>query len=137
VGSRLCLGFACALALVAGVSTVSASAATTPCWQAAIADWSKDDSIDGHYSAACLRSAMQNAPTDLKIYSSVEDDLRAALRTRSVRRLAGVHRTAAASIATPSGSSPLSPLAVVLAGVGVMVAACTAGAIVRRRRTSR
>src|SRR5207248_11481940 len=93
---RLSLGFACVLAVLAyAFPAAAAPAATTPCWRAVIADWSRDNSIDGRYSASCLRQTMQSAPTDLKIYSTLEDDLQAALRTRSSRRLAGVHVTPA------------------------------------------
>ena len=34
----------------------------------------------GATPAACYRQAMQNAPTDLKVYSTIEDDLQSALR---------------------------------------------------------
>src|SRR5712691_10177170 len=66
------------------------AAAATPCWQRVISDWSDDGSIQGSYALSCYRQAMQNAPTDLKIYSTVEDDLQRALalRSRSARRLA-------------------------------------------------
>ena len=102
-----------------------------------IADWSADNTVDGRYPRSCVRDAMVYAPTDLKIYSSLEDDLRSALRARTVRRLAGVHPTAAASVASPGDSSTFSPLVLVLGGLAVLVATCTAGAIVRRRRATR
>jgi hypothetical protein len=124
------------LALAAGGAVSAPARAAAPCWKAVILDWSKDNRVDGRYAAACIRAAMANAPTDLKIYSSLDDDLRAAMRTRSVRRLAGVHGTASASIVVPSRSSALSPLAIVLAGLGVLVATCTAAALVRRRRAA-
>ena len=101
-----------------------------------IADWSKDNSVDGRYSASCLRQAMVSAPADLKIYSSLEDDLRAAMRVRSGRRLSGTHTSVAAALPS-GGSSTLSPLVVVLAGIAVLVAVCTAGALVWRRRAAR
>ena len=133
----LCLGFASACAASAfALSAPAPTAAALPCWKTAIADWSKDNSIDGRYSASCLRQAMVSAPTDLKIYSSLEDDLRAAMRVRSSRRLAGAHTTVAAALPS-SGSSALSPLVVVLAGIAVLVATCTVGALVRRRRAAR
>jgi hypothetical protein len=113
-----------------------APAAATPCWKTVIADWSKDNRVDGRYPATCIRDAMIHAPTDLKIYSSVEEDLQSALRARSVRRLAGVHGGPAASIAAPNGSSSFSPLVIVLGGLGVLVAACTAVVLFRRRRAA-
>lgn len=119
------------LVLPAAAGTVSASAAT-PCWQAVIADWSKDGRIQGAYAAACFRQAMQNAPTDLKIYSTLEDDLQAALQKRSARRLSGVHTSAA--VVSPGGSSPLSPLVLVLAGIGGLVLLAGVVASIRKRR---
>jgi hypothetical protein len=123
------------LALALVFSAAEAPAAATPCWKAVIADWSVDTTLDGRYSAACIRQAMQNAPTDLQIYSTIEDDLQTALRTRSVRRLSGVH-VSAASLDAPSQSSPISPLVIVLGGLGVLVAGSAAVATVARRRRS-
>jgi hypothetical protein len=131
---RLCLILACALVLPALAAGGSASA-DTPCWKSVIADWSKDRTIGGRYPAACFRQAMQNAPTDLKIYSSLEDDLQAALRARSSRRLSGVHVSTAALEGT-GHSSPASLLIGLLAGLAGLVLTCAAvAAIVRRRGT--
>ena len=119
------------LVVPAAAGTVSASAAT-PCWKAVIADWSKDGRIQGTYSAACYRQAMQNAPTDLKVYSSLEDDLQSALTRRSARRLAGAHE-APVALGTASGSSA-AMLAALVAGLAVLLAlAGGAAAFVRRR----
>ena len=99
-----------------------------------IADWSKDNSVDGRYSASCLRQAMQNAPTDLKIYSSFEDDVQAAIRVRTARRIAGIH-VAPASLAAAGTPSSGSFLIALLVGLGGLVLACAAvAAFVRRRR---
>ena len=84
-----------ALALIATGLMVAlpspASAASVPCWQRVIADWSKHGSLTGSYSASCLRQAMNNEPTDLKIYSNLDDTLKHALTVelRTARRLAG------------------------------------------------
>jgi hypothetical protein len=125
----------CALACAAVVAIPSTAAAATPCWKSVITDWSHDQKIDGRYSATCVRQAMQNAPTDLKIYSTIEDDLQAALQKRSARRLSGVH-PAAASIVAPGSSSAVSPLVIVLAGLGGLVVIVAAIASVRRRRAA-
>jgi len=125
----------CALVSAAVLAIPCAAAASTPCWKAVITDWSHDQQVNGRYSTTCIRQAMQNAPTDLKIYSSVEDDLQAALQKRSVRRLSGVH-PAAASIAG-GGSSALSPLVLVLAGLGGLVVISAVFASVLRRRALR
>jgi hypothetical protein len=123
----------CAL-VVALLAIPATASASTPCWKDVIADWSKDNSVDGRYAPRCIRQAMVNAPTDLKIYSSLEDDLQSALRARSARRLAGVHAPAAASLAAPSGSSAVSPLVVVLGALGLLAVVGTGAMIVRRRR---
>ena len=128
---RLCLALSCALAALA--FSTAAPAATTPCWKNVIADWAKDNSVDGRYSAPCIRLAMQNAPTDLKIYSSLEDDLQTALEKRSARQLAGAHVTPASLAAT--GESSGSTLIELLAGLAGLVLACAAvAAVIRRRR---
>jgi hypothetical protein len=124
---------AAVLALFVALTVATAAGAATPCWKTAIADWSADSSIDGHSSASCLQQAMQNAPTDLQIYSTIEQDLQTALRTRSARRLSGVH-VSPASLDTTSGSSSVSPLVIVLGGLGVLVAGSAAVATVARRR---
>jgi len=99
-----------------------------------ITDWSHDQQVDGRYSTACIRQAMQNAPTDLKIYTSLEDDLHAALQSRSVRRLSGVH-VSTASIDAAGRPSSGSFLIALLAGLAGLVLACAAvAAVVRRRR---
>jgi hypothetical protein len=80
---------------------------------------------------------MQNAPTDLKIYSTLEDDLQRALASRSSRRLAGVHAPAAALAVPRASSSPFSFLVALLAGLGALLAACTLVATLIRRRRPR
>jgi len=131
------VGLVCALAVLAGaVVAPSANAASTPCWKTVIADWSKDNSVGGRYSTACIHEAMERAPTDLKIYSSFEDDLQAALQKRSARRLAGGVHVTPASIATSGQTSSGSFLIALLAGLAGLLLACAAvAAVVRRRRT--
>ena len=123
-----------ALVLVLAFSPLTgtpSAAAATPCWKAVITDWARDGSIDQAYPATCYRQAMQNAPTDLKVYSTVEDDLQNALRQRTARRLAGAH-VAAVSLETSGGSS-FSMLVALVAGLGGVLAVCSLAAAVRRR----
>ncbi len=129
---------ACVLALSLAVGFAAApSAAAAPCWQRVIADWSKDTSIDGTYPASCYRQAMQNAPTDLKIYSTLEDDLQRALASRSSRRLAEAHGPAAALDVPGRSSSLYSFLVALVAGLGALLAACMLVAtLIRRRKPS-
>jgi hypothetical protein len=73
----LLAGLAVAVALLAASPSVAHAA--TPCAQRVISDWTKDGKIDGHYSARCLRQAYRSVPEDLADYSSIKDDITAAL----------------------------------------------------------
>jgi hypothetical protein len=73
----LLAGLAVGFALVA--ASPSVAHAETPCAKRVIADWTKDGKIDGHYSARCLRQAYRSVPEDLGDYSSIKDDITAAL----------------------------------------------------------
>jgi hypothetical protein len=57
----------------------SAAHAGTPCWSRVISDWTSDGVINGHYSPHCLRQAIKHTPEDLRDYSSIDDDITAAL----------------------------------------------------------
>jgi hypothetical protein len=126
------LGLVLAFSPLAGTPS---AAAATPCWKAVITDWARDGSIERAYPATCYRQAMQNAPTDLKVYSTIEDDLQSALRQRTARRLAGA-RVAAVSLETSGGSS-FSVLVALIAGVGGVLAVCSLAAAAVRRRAAR
>jgi hypothetical protein len=73
----LLAGLAVGFALLA--ASPSVAHAETPCAKRVIADWTKDGKIDGHYSARCLRQAYRSVPEDLGDYSSIKDDITAAL----------------------------------------------------------
>jgi hypothetical protein len=124
-----------AFSLGLGLRPATASAAT-PCWKNVIADWSQNGSIDRSYTAACYRQAMQNAPTDLKICSTLEDDLQSALRLRSTRRLAGAS-TPALTLSASRGSSSFAFLVALIGGLGAILAACSIAAALVRRRAAR
>jgi hypothetical protein len=81
-----------ALALLSGIvflglGTAPALAKGKPCWERVIDDWLDNGTIDGKYSTACYRQALQNVPEDLRDYSNVGDAialaLNASLRTGS------------------------------------------------------
>jgi hypothetical protein len=57
----------------------SVARAGEPCYQRVWDDWTKDGKIDGRYSPKCLRQAYNKAPEDLRDYSSILDDIQAAL----------------------------------------------------------
>lgn len=131
---------AVAVALLLSTPAASVASATrAPCWQRVIADWSGNGSIDGHYRTSCLQAAQRNAPTDLRIYSTLEDDLQRALQTRAARRVTGVsaHRAVQVASTVPGASSSFMLLTALLAGLGALLAAVWAAAMLfRRRRTS-
>jgi hypothetical protein len=70
-------------ALAAAVSLLAASPAVahagTPCAKRVIDDWTKDGQINGNYSQHCLRQAYRSVPPDLADYSSILDDITAAM----------------------------------------------------------
>ena len=128
---------AAALSVAMGPAVTSPAAATAaPCWKSVIADWSGNGSIDRSYAPACYRQAMQNAPTDLKIYSTLEGDLQSALRLRSSRRLAGAS-TPAPTLTASRGSSSFAFLVALIGGLGALLAACSIAAALVRRRAAR
>jgi hypothetical protein len=110
-----------------------ASSASVPCWQRVIADWSKHGSFAGTYPPSCLRQAMQNEPTDLRVYSTLDESLQQALtlKSRTARRLAlAVTPTPVASL--DGGSGPPSQLLLVFI-VGSLGLLITASAIAAGR----
>jgi hypothetical protein len=67
------------VSLSLAVASPSVARAAEPCWQRVIDDWTKDGQINGQYSPKCLRKAIKNTPEDLRDYSSIIDDIQAAL----------------------------------------------------------
>lgn len=77
VSRRLLLA---ALVAALGVAAATPSVARAePCWHRVIMDWTKDGVISRHYSPRCLREAIKKTPEDLRDYSSIIDDINAAL----------------------------------------------------------
>ncbi len=127
---------ACALG---GVSTnvTAATAAPDPCWQTLITDWS-DGQIDGRYPLSCYRSAIANEPTDLEIYSTLDDDLQTALRTQIATPSPGSAPRRTLALASRqqtagSSSSTLTRLGALLAVLGGTFAAAWLGVVLVRR----
>jgi hypothetical protein len=75
------------LAAVAVPST--ASAAGGPCRNKVFNDWYPDGKIASTYPVACYRDALKHIPPDAAIYSSLSDDIRAAMRA-AIRRSHGL-----------------------------------------------
>jgi hypothetical protein len=75
--------------LLAVVLPGPASAAGTPCRNKIFNDWYPDGKIASSYPAGCYRDALKHLPPDAKIYSSLGDDIRAAMQA-STRRSHGL-----------------------------------------------
>ena len=66
-----------------------ASAATSPCRNKIFNDWYPDGKIASTYPVSCYRDALKHMPPDAAIYSSLGDDVRAAMRA-AIRRANGL-----------------------------------------------
>jgi hypothetical protein len=82
------------LALVVALAAVAAGApaanAKTPCRNQIYNDWDKDGKIASTYPLSCYRDALRHIPGGDSVYTSLEDDIRAALQA-AVARLNGKH----------------------------------------------
>jgi len=75
------------LAAVAIPGTASASG--VPCRNKVFNDWYPDGKIASTYAVSCYRDALKHIPPDAAIYSSLSDDIRAAMRA-AIRRSHGL-----------------------------------------------
>jgi hypothetical protein len=66
-----------------------ASAATSPCRNKIFNDWYPDGKIASTYPVACYEDALKHMPPDARVYSSLGDDVRAAMRA-AMRRTQGL-----------------------------------------------
>jgi hypothetical protein len=66
-----------------------ASAATSPCRNKIFNDWYPDGKIASTYPVACYRDALKHMPPDAAVYSSLGDDVRAAMQA-AMRRANGL-----------------------------------------------
>lgn len=76
------------LALAVCVSLPATADAKVPCRNQVFNDWEHDGQISSKYPLACYRDALRHVPTTEKIYSSLEDDIRAAMQG-AIARLNG------------------------------------------------
>jgi hypothetical protein len=129
---------AVALLLVALAGPGSAAAAGSPCSKRVTLDWAEDGTVNGTYPRACFEEAIAsaNARPDLAMYTSIVDDLRAAMR-----RGTPIAETTSSPVVTSAsghdgdgdsgGSVPL-PL-VLLGGAAVVLVAGGAGGMAWKR----
>jgi hypothetical protein len=76
------------LALAVCVSLPATADAKVPCRNQVFNDWEHDGQIASTYPLACYRDALRHVPTTDKIYTSLEDDIRAAMQG-AIARLNG------------------------------------------------
>jgi hypothetical protein len=102
------------VALLALAAFVPAAAnAAVPCRDRIYNDWYADGKIATTYSAGCYRDALKHIPPDARTYSSLADDIRAAMRGAQARTAGhkgvpaqigkGVEPAAATVSTTPKG----------------------------------
>src|SRR2546423_3627220 len=85
VVKRLLLLGALVAGLVAALLPGPASAAGTPCRNKVFNDWYRDGKVASTYPLHCYSDALKHIPVDAGIYSSLADDIRAALRAATRR----------------------------------------------------
>jgi hypothetical protein len=71
------------LALAAFVP--AAASAAVPCRDRIYNDWYADGKVATTYSSGCYRDALKHIPADARTYSSLADDIRAAMRGAQAR----------------------------------------------------
>jgi hypothetical protein len=76
------------LALAVCASLPATAAAKVPCRNQVFNDWEHDGQISSKYPVACYRDALRHVPTTEQIYTSLEDDIRAAMQG-AIARLHG------------------------------------------------
>lgn len=76
------------IALVAAFAIPAHAGAAVPCRNKIFNDWYADGKIASTYSRGCYADALKHIPPDAQIYSSLADDIRAAMRA-SISRAHG------------------------------------------------
>jgi hypothetical protein len=129
----------------------AAAAKTTPCWKKVVQDWYDDSRIDGVYERHCYRDALNNVGEDVKVYSSFEEDIKAALQRMSradVRELSGVGGSGsdqpgqglfkdAFGKTTPRNADSMPIPLMILGGLALLLVAAGAAGLLRRRLRGR
>jgi hypothetical protein len=86
MGAMNRLVVALVLALTVAATTVSAADAKTPCRNLIYNDWYQDGQIASTYPISCYRDALRHLGTGDQVYTSLEDDIRAAMQAAIARR---------------------------------------------------
>jgi hypothetical protein len=96
-----------AAAVLVGVLALAVSApsqAATPCWRQVINDWVKNDRVQTTYPLHCYKDALAHVPEDMRVYSSIEDDILAARQLAARRTLRTTQSVKPGSTTTPSST---------------------------------
>lgn len=73
------------LSLAAVAAFAPAANASVPCRNRIFNDWDKDGKIASTYPISCYRDALRRIPGGDSVYTSLEDDIRAALQAAIAR----------------------------------------------------
>jgi hypothetical protein len=68
------------IALAVAFCVPATAKAAVPCRDRIYNDWYKDGKISSTYPIACYRDAIKHVPADARTYSSLADDIRAAMQ---------------------------------------------------------
>ena len=74
------------LALAVAATTVSTADAKTPCRNLIYNDWYQDGQIASTYPISCYRDALRHLGAGDQVYTSLEDDIRAAMQAALARQ---------------------------------------------------
>ncbi len=74
------------LALAVCAALPATADATVPCRNQIFNDWEHDGQIASTYPLSCYRDAFRHVPTTEQIYTSLQDDIRAAMQAAIARR---------------------------------------------------
>ena len=125
-------------ALAAAAVLPGQAGAAVPCWQKVIDEWSVGR-LSLTHPIGCYREALKRAPTDLRVYSSLEEELDDAVHVISIRRerTGSMRVVASASSSSVSDAGPgesLSPVDYAAIGAGFVLVASVAVFALRRVR---
>ncbi|MDX6475442.1 MAG: hypothetical protein QOH95_953 [Gaiellaceae bacterium] len=102
------------LAILLAVVLPGPASAAGPCRNKIYNDWLRDGKVASTYPKSCYQDALKHIPLDLGVYSSLSDDIRAAMRA-SLRRAKGL----SAPSQVGHGLEPVNPSGVKSAVVSV------------------
>ena len=128
-------------AVLVAVPAKSLAAANASCAERVLRDWSDDGKIEKTFAPRCYREAIARLPTDVRVYSSAEDDITRALTRVATRRSAHAPRSLSSgrvalhkprAVAGP-GRRPLASIAASVLALAVI----TWVVLAARRRSAR